>query len=45
MMSATIKLDGLVHDDSSQAVILNNGMPITKVNNEDIGILITKTLK
>ncbi len=34
-----LKLDGLVYDDRSQAVILNKGMPIiSKVNNEDIGI-------
>ncbi len=35
-----LKLDGLVHDDRSHAVILNNGMPIIlKVNNnEDIAI-------
>jgi hypothetical protein len=33
-----LKLDGLVYDDRSQAVILNIGVPIiSKVNNEDIG--------
>jgi hypothetical protein len=34
-----LKLDGLVYDDRSQAVILNKGVPIiSNVNNEDIGI-------
>jgi hypothetical protein len=38
-----LKLDALDYDDRSQTVILNKGVPIiSKVNNEDIGILITK---
>ncbi len=40
------KLDGLVYDDCSQAVVLNNGMPIiSKVNNEDIGIFNNQRFK
>jgi hypothetical protein len=41
-----LRLDALDYDDRSQAVVLNKGVPIiSKVNNEDIGILITKDLK
>ena len=41
-----LKLDGLVYDDRSQAVILNKGMPIiSKVNNEDIGIFNNQRFK
>jgi hypothetical protein len=39
-------LDGLVNDDCSQTVILNKGMPIiSKVNNEDIGIVNNQRFK
>ncbi len=39
-------MDALPYDDRSQAVILNKGVPIiSKVNNEDIDILITKDFK
>jgi hypothetical protein len=41
-----LKLDGLVYDDCSQAVILNNGMPIiSKVNTEDMGIFNNKRFR
>ncbi len=41
-----LKLDGLSYNDRSQAVILNEGMPvISKVNNEDIGIFNNQRLK
>jgi hypothetical protein len=41
-----LKMDALPYDDRSQAVILNKGVPIiSKVNNEDIDILITKDFK
>jgi hypothetical protein len=41
-----LKLDGLVYDDRSQAVILNKEMPIiSKVNNEDIGIFNNQRFK
>jgi hypothetical protein len=41
-----LKLDGIVYDDRSQAVILNKGVPIiSKLNNKTLVILITKDLK
>jgi hypothetical protein len=42
-----LKIDGLVYDDCSQAVILNNiGVPIiSMVNNEDIGIFNNQSFK
>ncbi len=41
-----LKLDALNHDDRSQAVILNKGVPIlSKVNNEDIGIFNNQRFK
>jgi ATP-dependent exoDNAse (exonuclease V) alpha subunit len=41
-----LKLDGLVYDDRSQAVILNKEMPIiSKVNNEEIGIFNNQRFK
>ncbi len=39
-------MDALPYDDRSQAVILNKGVPIiSKVNNEDIGILNNQRIK
>jgi hypothetical protein len=41
-----LKLDGLSHDDRSQAVISNKGVPIiSKVNNEDMGIFNNQRFK
>jgi hypothetical protein len=41
-----LKIEGLVYDDRSQAVILNKGEPIiSKVNNEDIGIFNNQDIK
>ncbi len=41
-----LKLDGLVYDDRSQAVILNIGLPIiSKVNDEDMGIFNNQRFK
>ncbi len=39
-------MDALDYDDRSQAVVLNNGVPIiSKVNNEDIGIFNNQRFK
>ncbi len=44
--SMGLKSDGLTYDDRFQAVILKKGMPtISKVNNEDIGILNNQRFK
>ncbi len=45
-MMTVHKLDGLTYDDRSQAVLLNEGMPIIlKVDNEDIGIFNNQRFK